>query len=323
MDRAFTPIRRALFSISTEEASFRKRGFPVEQDQAARTFLETCAQTFVLGYNTGLEIDQLDELARTLENVEVSRRGFAYEGAAMALSLLDYFSPRQRRLLSFMQTVGNDHLYMLHVGAGWTLGRLPRSPRRLLSSFDPVLQWLAIDGYGFHEGFFHWSRTLAPPFKRPGRLSGYALQAFDQGLGRSLWFVKCAQIQQIGETVSTFPVTRQADLWSGLGLACTYAGGVSVDTVAKLFAMTGHYQPYFAQGVSFAVKARHRAGNITSHAKDVCLTIWGCSSEDLSQIVDESLHSVPPNNDAYEIWRDRIRERFIMSRQSQQLRSTP
>src|SRR5690242_271003 len=182
MDRAFTPIRRALFSISPEEASFRKREFPVEQDQAARTFLETCAQTFVLGYNTGLEIDQLDELARALENVEVSRRGFAYEGAAMALSLLDYFSPRQRRLHSFMQTVGNDHLYMLHVGAGWTLGRLPRSPRRLLSSFDPVLQWLAIDGYGFHEGFFHWSRTLAPPFKRPRRLSGYALQAFDQGL---------------------------------------------------------------------------------------------------------------------------------------------
>lgn len=309
-NRAFKQIRKTLFSIAVEEASFGKRGFSSGKDQAVREFLEACAQTFVLGYNTAIETDQLTALMQTLEQVEASRRGFAYEGAAMGLSLLDYFAPRQQRLRSFMQTLGNDHLYMLHVGAGWTLGRLPRSYRRLLAAFDPVLQWLAIDGYGFHEGFFHWPRTLTPPFRRPQRLSAYALRAFDQGLGRSLWFVKSAQTQPIIETINAFPTDRQADLWSGISLASTYAGGVPVDTVVQLFTASNHYQPYFAQGIAFATKARYRAHNMTPHAEKVCSTIWGCSSEQLSQIVDDSLQKLPPNDQAYEAWREGIRSQF-------------
>src|SRR3712207_8380154 len=47
----------------------------------------------------------------------------------------------------------------------------------------------------------------------------------DQGLGRSLWFVQGADVRRIPATVNAFPAERRPDLWSGLGLACGYAGG--------------------------------------------------------------------------------------------------
>lgn len=310
MSNPLIQIRQSLFAISKAEASFVRRGFVLQKEQETRAFLEKHAETFVEGYNLALQFDQIDKLALALAEIEVSRSGFAFEGAAMGLSLLDYFSPWRNRLSTFMQTAGNGHLYMLYVGAGWTLGRLPRSPQRFLNSFDPVLKWLATDGYGFHEGFFHWPRTLIAPFKRPPQLSGYMLRSFDQGLGRSLWFVKGASIHRIHETINLFPVERRADLWSGIGLASTYAGGVTVEDVHQIFIASGQFQDHFAQGVAFAARARERAGNLTTHTSNVCNTIWNLSAEEIASIVTVCLQSVTTDDQAYENWRNNIRLHF-------------
>jgi len=56
-------------------------------------------------------------------------------------------------------------------------------------------------------------------------LSPYARRVFDHGLGRSIWFSQ----GQCGAHLyhyRSFPENRRADLWSGIGLACTYAAGV-------------------------------------------------------------------------------------------------
>src|SRR5438552_1618593 len=119
-------LRVFLFSISTQEASFERRGFPVTTSQA-REKLELSARTFVRGYNIALaEGSHLETLVSRLEDIERDFRGFAYEGAGMGLALLDYFTPWQKRLPTFLSTQGNAHIYMLHVGAGWTFGRLPQ-----------------------------------------------------------------------------------------------------------------------------------------------------------------------------------------------------
>ena len=91
----------------------------------------------------------------------VEQRGFAYEGAAMALALLDHVLPwRRNRLARFIRGPARDHIYMAHVGAGWALARLRRGTNRYFHKLDPLLRWLAMDGYGFHEGYFHWQRTI-------------------------------------------------------------------------------------------------------------------------------------------------------------------
>src|SRR5436305_17603 len=145
-------LRRIIFGISPDEASFRRRGFSY-RDEGARVRLEHIGEIFLRGYHAVLEARGDEKLVRQLDAVEPEFRGFAFEGAAMALMLLDLLRPWGGvRLKSFVAGAGAAHEYMLYVGAGWALARLRRDPSRARGSFDPLLGWLAADGYGFAEG---------------------------------------------------------------------------------------------------------------------------------------------------------------------------
>ena len=169
----------------------------------------------------------------------------------MALALLDHLLPTWRsRWRSFLAGPGVAHCYMMHVGYGWTMARLPwlrRSIDRRLPSYDPLLRWLIVDGYGFHEGYFY-SRRYVTEQARPRQLNGYSLRAFDQGLGRSLWFMSGTDAAQLRDLLANFPAGRLPDLWSGIGLACTYAGIVDNEGLKDVFDAAGAYREHLAKG---------------------------------------------------------------------------
>jgi hypothetical protein len=228
----------------------------------------------------------------------------------MALALLDFFSPWQNRFLAFTQHEGNRHIYMLYVGWGWTMGRLPRKQIKASTRtpYDPLLCWLAYDGYGFHEGFFSWKRRLLQQ-RFPSFLpAGYARRAFDQGLGRSLWFVSCGDISYLSDCIRSFPLSRQPDLWSGIGLACAYAGGVNAEDIRHLRDVAAPFSAHLAQGTAFAVKARQRADNLGAHTTLACELLCQRSTNEIISIVDSALKDLAPNEGepAFEIWRQRI-----------------
>lgn len=308
--RARTLARR-LFAIAPDETSFARRGFRWDSDEI-RARLEGVAATFVEGYHAALEDSRPGGLAARLEEIPVERRGFAYEGAGMGLALLDTLTPwKSARLAAFLQGPADAHTYIVHVGAGWILARLPISPERLLRRFDPVKRWLALDGYGFHEGFFHPDRTVARR-QIPGKVRGYAVRAFDQGLGRSLWFVAGAGPERIQAAISAFPRERQGDLWSGAGLACAYAGGVAPPQVEEMLRRAGEHAPQLAQGTAFAAVCRERAGNPALQTELACQLFWGLGAAEVSQIVVRSNEDLPPDGaePAFEAWRRRIQQRF-------------
>ena len=201
---------------------------------------------------------------------------------------------------------------MVHVGAGWALAQLRRRVDHALAQLDPLLGWLAIDGYGFHQGYFHWPKSVDRQ-RVPKGFSGYARRVFDQGLGRSLWFVEGAEVDRIAETIARFPRSRHADLWSGVGLACGYAGGVSAEAMESLIAIAGANQPCLAQGVAFAAKARERAGNRLTDTDVACQIVCGMPAEDAARLTDLALIDLPADRaiPAYEIWRQRIQANWI------------
>jgi hypothetical protein len=307
-------LRRALFGIRPGETSFERRGFRTDSE-ALRERLETVGDCFVIGYHAALAEDRPEPLAARVEaEVERDFHGFAYEGAGMALALRDVLSLRRRdRLARFLAGPGDAHAYIINVGAGWILARLPLSPERLLSRLpDPVLRWLALDGYGFHEGFFRWPRSVERQ-EVPGKVRGYARRGFDQGLGRSLWFVRGADVRRLPATIGAFPTERWPDLWSGLGLACAYAGGRTRAEVEELLRAAGPHAPQLAQGVAFAAKCRERAGNMASHTVLACEVICGMDASQAAAVTDEALRDLPadrPDVPAFEVWRQRIQQRF-------------
>jgi hypothetical protein len=194
----------------------------------------------------------------------------------MALALLDLLAPWRNRLGGFIRGGGAAHVYMLHVGAGWALARLRRPLREAPAGMDPLLGWLAADGYGFHEGYFHPRRTVEEGAV-PRRVTGYARRAFDQGLGRSLWFVQGACAARIAAAVARFGPARRADLWSGVGLACAYAGG-----------------------------------GPAAHTDAACRVFCGAGADEAAGVAELASRSLPPDGavPAYEAWRQRIQHHF-------------
>lgn len=304
-------LAQSLFGISPAEVSFEKRGFR-GADQPVRPHLEAAGGAFVTGYLAALEDDRLPPLVERLAEVPEERVGFAFEGAAMALSLLDFVQPwRRSRFQDFYQGPGAPHTYLLLVGAGWAMARLPVSVDRTLAKHDTVLCWLALDGYGFHEGFFHCPQAIDGQ-RVPKRVSGYGARAFDQGIGRSLWFVEGAAPERIATTIGRFAAHRQPDLWSGVGLACGYAGGIDRAAVECLLDSTGSCQTSFAQGVAFAAAAREKAGNTTAGTELACEVVWGLDPASVAEIALSTGENLPPDGaqPAFEVWRRRIRDRF-------------
>jgi hypothetical protein len=300
-----------VFGISAAETSFERRGFR-GGSPAMRARLERVGVAFTAGYHAALECDCLDALVPRLQQREAEFRGFAYEGAAMGLALLDHLTPwRRHRVPEFLRGAGDAHVYMVHVGAGWVLARVPGSVGKFIDRFDPLLRWLVLDGYGFHEGFFHWRRYLdGGPV--PVRVKGYAARVFDQGLGRCLWFIDGGDVERIPATIARLPAGRHGDLWSGVGLASVYAGEAGDDGLRALREAAGRFQPQLAQGAAFAAKARLRAGNPTPYTDRACAALCGLAAAEAARLTDATLENLPANGPkpAYEVWRRRIQERF-------------
>lgn len=304
-------LYRCLLGLSSKEATFARRGFH-QGDDATRQWLERIGYTFLQGYHVALEEHETDTLATRLNQVEPKLCGFAFEGAAMALTLLDHLTPwRRNRLGEFLNGLAVNHIYMVHVGIGWALARLPWPMERHLTLFDPLLRWLILDGYGFHQGYFAWRRYIAKQI-HPKQLSPYAQRVFDQGLGRSLWFVAGADVARISKLIAAFPPARRADLWSGVGLACAYAGGVDGDSIRVLHVAAEPHQACLAQGAAFAAKARQRAGNPAPHTLLACEILCGLSADAAANVTDLALRDLPAAGPepAYEVWRQRIQAHF-------------
>ena len=302
-------FRRLLFGLAPDEASFARRGFR-GVGEAAQAKLEQIGAIFLHGYHATLDDPSPSALVPRLEQVESEIRGFAYEGAAMSLALLDCLTPWDgSRIERFLKGGAGHHIYMVYVGMGWAWARLRRRSEPLLTRFDPLLCWLAVDGFGFHEGFFHGPRFIER--QKPPHLAGYAARAFDQGLGRSLWFVEGAGVERIIARLRQFPTARQSDLWSGVGLACAYAGGVDRASLERLKDAAGPYLPQVAQGVVFAAQARKRAGIPAPHTALACEVLCRRRAPEAASLADEAerqLDAAEGELPRYESWRHRIQQ---------------
>lgn len=313
-----TAIPQSLFSISLEESRFIRRGF-WNGNPKATSHLESIGEAFLTGYNTALGGEELQSLAARLNDLEKEFRGFAFEGAAMAMTLLGSLMPwRRNHVLQFLHGPAWRHRYMVHVGMGWAVARLPKwVPVRTGS--DDLLRWLVLDGYGFHEGYFKARQFCGARAPRVPRFSGYAARAFDQGLGRSLWFIHGTDVDRIRVSIQRFHIARHADLWSGVGLACTYAGGCDEATIHQLKAAASTFAPELAQGAAFAAKTRLEAGLVVPHTALSCAVLCNCSVEQAAGETDIALRLLPLKAEApprYEIWRRNIQSAFTAKKEN-------
>ncbi len=301
----FGKILRPFFGVSREEAT----AFG-EADSKAAFRLETVVGMVTKGCHMTLQTSNFETLVGRLHEVEPELRGYAYEGAGTGLAALDCLLPWKNRTKAFIDGPGSLYIYALHIGAGLALARLRRRPEKFLARLDPVVGWIALDGYGFHEGFFSRKRYIEKQ-EVPKHLSRYGRRVFDHGIGRCIWFVAGANTEQVAATVATFAKERQADIWSGVGLGCGYTGGVDRSALQKLVQVVGPYRAQLAEGVAVGAHARKLAGSPAPYTELACDVVCGISYEEVAHIVELAYQDLPTDDvrPAYEIWRQRIETR--------------
>jgi hypothetical protein len=307
-------LRRRLLTPNESAALLANRGFH-EKDPATRELLESIGKIFLTGYGCVMEARTPAAAEPRLERIPEQFRGFGYEGAAMACAMLDGLTPgRRSRVAEFLDLSGRQHSYMIHVGIGWAMARLPGPRRRAVAPADPLLRWLALDGYGFHQAYFHTDeyvyrhrRDAMLPW--PGGECGrYAARAVDQGVGRAVWFAAGADPALATDLVERFPADRRPDLYSGLGLAATYAGGADERELKDLWERVADHRPQFAQGAAFGATARAEAGLTGPHTEAATRLFCGmepdgamrlCARSRPAPVIDRKLPG-------YDTWRTTI-----------------
>jgi hypothetical protein len=312
-----------LLTPSLAEVTFEVRGFPAPFSDAVPR-LEAIPQSVVCGFEWAIDTRDSWELERRLSMVETELRGFAYEGATMACVVLDAMGGgRGRRTRELMLGPGAPHIFLTYIGIGFAMSRLPRPLwKKVLpdlggSAYYPAMSWLAVDGYGFDLAYFHTRRWVheqrAPvPYPWEGRPE-YFPRAFDQGVGRALWFIHGAYVPDVVAAVRRFDAHRQADLWSGVGLAATFAGGRDGEGLDELRVAAGEHAAELAQGAVFAAKARSYSGHVPAHTEATTHVLTGLSVSEAAVLADESAVAGVASGPvpAYELWRRNVRARFL------------
>ncbi len=301
-------VRRMLFGIPSAKAVFSRPGFAPEAWQR----FAPVARSLVEGYHATLEDSRLRVLVPRLEAVEPPLRGFAYEGAGMALAALDLITFSRRRVTEFVKGPGAAHIHPVYVGVGLALARLRRRPEPYVADLDPLIGWVIADGYGFHEGFFRRRRYI-DRHATPTRLTPYARRVFDQGLGRAIWFSNGAVVDAVVTMINGFPPGRHADLWSGVGLASAFGGGADRSALERLLACARPYRAQLARGAATAAAGRALAGHRAAHTDLACEVYCGMPSGEAIRVLDTARACCTGNDasPAYETWRQRTEALFV------------
>jgi enediyne biosynthesis protein E2 len=316
-------VRRLIMTPSLAEVTFERRKFPPGPADVAR-HLEAIPQAVLCGFEWGIDTRSQWELERRLSLVRQEQLGFAYEGATMACTILDAMrGGRGHKTRDLLDGSGRPHIFLAYIGIGFAMARLPRPLwRRVVpdltesSPYHPTMSWLAVDGYGFDRAYFDtrkWvERQHVPaPYPWQGKPE-YFHRAVDQGIGRALWFIHGARPDDVAAEVTRFAPDRHADLWSGVGLASTFAGGAEADGLRGLRRLAGRHRDEVALGMVFAVKARAYAGFVPEHTEWAASALGEMSIDAAVALADGTVVHGDGGDAAptYELWRQKIRAHF-------------
>jgi hypothetical protein len=314
-------IRRRVLTPDPSTTKPENRGFHIK-DTSSRELLETVSATFLRGYRFAVGAGRPGDTVAALDAVPVRFRGCAYEGAAMGFAIRDCLpGGRGNNIAAFLAGPAGPHIHMAYLGVGWAMARLPKFRWKRLHAPDPLLRWLVLDGYGFHQAYFHTHRYVHEQYSEPAfdwPLDGprwYAYRAIDQGIGRAIWFVGGADVRRVAGLLDRFDPQRQPDLYSGAALAATYSGGADEAELGWFWDHAGAHQRHVAQGSALAACARARAGLVVPHNEVATRLFCGMTVAQAWAIADEA---TPQDGiagyPAYEVWRQRIGERVVALR---------
>lgn len=247
-----------------------------------------------------------------LQTVEPDFVGFAVEGAAMGLTVLDHREPQDSaRLDSFFSGAWSRFSLLMYAGTGLGLAEIGESVLAWVERRNKLEAGFAIDGYAFHLALGAPAEYLDGR-QPPSEFQGAAARSFDHGLARSTWFTCAAEPPAVANAIARFPEDRRSDVWSGIGLAATYAGGLDADGLAALRLASGHHAAALAGGSALAGYLRVLASNVVPGNERATEALAGVSPAEATDLVEDcrAAEGDAVSLDAFVHWHDAVRLAF-------------
>jgi hypothetical protein len=287
--------------------------------------LRRVANTFVDGFSIATELET-SLLDREIEIIAPSERGVGYEGVAAGKAVLDLSqglvdkyssshersgsSSSERRLpaAANLLSAAPQYSFLLYLGIGEAMAQL-KLPPVLCNDFAGEL-WggQIIEGYGFFDGYFNWFETLVHQ-NYPVGLEPSLAAAYNQGLGRALYFIHNCNPSKIREHINSFAPSRRPELWAGVGIPTAYVGGLSERELARLIDYAGTYRAELMQGVFLGSSARIKQQLVPDHTELACNVICGVKAMECYYISEELNHLLA-DREAYSMyqWQSAVRK---------------
>ncbi|MEX2589705.1 MAG: DUF1702 family protein, partial [Chitinophagales bacterium] len=198
----------------------------------------------------------------------------AFEGASsgIAKKALENENPDLNNWLTYAEKAGDMHASQIYVGMGWAIAEKGLDINVFLGKFSPLMQGKVLDGFGYYHGLLR-RRRFIKGLALPDSISAEQLLAFDQGIGRSLWYTAKGDLDLLIKMQQNFPEERQKAIWRGIGLAAAYVGGLDKNLSEKLLKIAGKYKIQLATGAVLAANSRKASKTTTTDTELTC-EIW-------------------------------------------------
>jgi enediyne biosynthesis protein E3 len=270
--------------INRNRHRIRPGGAIADPKHARAQILRDVANTFLDGFMVAMEAPG-QSVQKEISTLPKTERGVCYEGAAAGKTVRDLTANNDLYEASALLREEESYSFLLYLGIGEAMAQLKLPPQLCNAVAKERWSGQIIEGYGFFDGYFNWYDALVHQ-KYPQGLEPGLKAAYDQGIGRAIYFVTNCDPVQMRDMIACYAPERRSEIWSGAGIPVAYVGGLSERELKKFLNFAGPYRAELMQGVLLGASARARQNVIPDHTELACNVMCGDSTLDAVNYTD-------------------------------------
>lgn len=228
--------------------------------------MEKIKHLFQEAQERALQSDNLLELNAYLQKTDKEFLPVVYEGAAMAMALQDFSDGTSISKWKNFLDSSPRYACQIYIGMGWAVGKEQKNNLPFLGELRRNMQFRLWDGCGYYDGIFRQRNTLKGQ-KRAENILPENFQAYDEGVGRAIWYASKGDHLKVKELILQFSADRHADLWRGIGIACCFVGGFDEGLLKDLLDAAGNHSVQLSIGAAMVAKSRIEADCMTEETE--------------------------------------------------------
>lgn len=208
----------------------------------------------------GVDNKTVPELINYLNSFSNPFISVAFEAASFVIAQKSIQNNKNLKdWTAFLNATKGIHDSQVYVGLGWALASINVDISHYTYNIKPLMRSRVIDGYGYYNALFK-RRLAIRTANIPDEISSEQEPSFNQGIGRSLWYLAEGDLTKLKRYLNLIPKNRHPDLWRGIGIAYAYVGGEDVSLENKITSITNEYHTDFLSGIALTLYSREKSG---------------------------------------------------------------